>query len=47
MDLKCLERIGVEVVDVALTSLGDYAQFKTKETSVVFIRLSSSTIPSV
>ena len=30
--VKCLEKIGVEVVDIALTSLGDYAQFKTKET---------------
>jgi len=31
--VKCLEKIGVEVVDIALTSLGDYALFKTKETS--------------
>ena len=30
--IKCLERIGVEVVDIALTSLGDYHNFKTKET---------------
>ena len=30
--VKCLERIGVEVVDIALTSLGDYYNFKTKET---------------
>jgi len=31
--VKCLERIGVEVIDIALSSLGDYAEFKTKETS--------------
>lgn len=31
--VKCLERIGVEVVDIALSSLGDYALAKTKDSS--------------
>lgn len=30
--IKCLERINVEVIDVALGALGDYYQFKNKNT---------------
>lgn len=30
--IDCIERIGVEVIDIALTSLGDYACLKNEET---------------
>ncbi len=30
--LACLERLGVDVLDIAISSIGDYYEFKTKDT---------------
>lgn len=44
--IDCLEKIGVEVIDIALTSLGDYETLKndnTKEKSGIIINLGKDT----